>query len=87
MAGFSRSWIVFATMLVAAALLFSRGESGVAYAQSAPTSCSTSTPTPTSTPTLTAREGDGGRASAAYVAAPPCPTGADSSAGSINDVA
>ena len=113
MAGFSRSWIVFAAMLVAAALLFLRGESGVAYAQSAPTSCSTSsstststpvsTPTPTSTSTSTSTsislldsrsisfssfstENPGGSAVTA-AAPPPCPTGADSSAGSINDVA
>jgi len=51
MAGTSRIWIVFSTMLVAALLLFSRGESGVAWAQSAPTSCSTSTSTSTSSST------------------------------------
>ena len=53
MAGLSRTWIVFATMVVAAALLFVRGESNVAYAQSAPTSCSTSTSTSTSTSSST----------------------------------
>jgi hypothetical protein len=111
MASFSRIWLVFATMAVAAMLLFSRGESGVAWAQSAPTSCSTSTSTSTSTssststststsnstststssPTLNnlsaaALDTPGNRPPpAAYV--PPCPTGSDSSAGSINEVA
>jgi hypothetical protein len=103
MAGFSRSWIVFATMLVAAALLFVRDESGVAWAQTTPTSCSTSTSTstsastssPTSTsspsPSLSLTEGP---IKAAAVEGPPtnaaplpCPTGADSSASSINNVA
>ncbi len=103
MAGLSRSWIVFATMLVAAALLFLRGESGVAHAQSLSTSCSTSTstststptptPTSTSTPTPTPTSTSTSNAAAEVpgngppAALPPCPTGADSSAGSINDVA
>src|SRR5262245_57899451 len=115
MAGFSRSWIVFATMLVAAALLFTRGESGVAWAQSAPTSCSTSTstssststsgsiptstssPTSESTPTSTSSHtlnrinvaalDTSSDSPTAEDALPPCPTVADSSAGSINDVA
>jgi hypothetical protein len=91
MAGFSRSWIVFATMLVAAALLFVRDESGVAWAQSAPTSCSTSTSTSTSTSSSVPR-GEAINAAAVEApptnaAPPPCPTGSDSSAGSINDVA
>ena len=93
MAGLSRTWIVFATMLVAAALLFVRGESNVAYAQSAPTSCSTSTSTSSSTSTSNSYYSSYNTAayespvSAPPAAAPPCPTGSDSSAGSINDVA
>jgi hypothetical protein len=101
MAGFSRSWIVFATMLVAAALLFVRDESGVAWAQTAPTSCSTSLSTSSSTSISTSTSAPTGLSiSAAAEEAPPrnatpptnaapapCPTGADSSAGSINDVA
>jgi len=99
-AGLSRSWILFATMLVAAALLFLRGESGVAYAQSISTSCSTSTSTSTSastststsTPTYNYAALDEGPPNNSEVpvnaaASPPCPTGADSSAGSIGDVA
>ncbi len=89
-------------MLVAAALLFLRGESNVAYAQSAPTSCSTSTssststptPTPTSTSTSTSTSTPTPTSTSTSSSppsysntAPPCPTGADSSAGSINDVA
>src|SRR5712672_1835046 len=78
MANFSRSWIVFATMIVAPTLFFLRGESGIAFAQPAPTStsCSTSTPTPGLRSISTDSEGP-----------PPCPTGSDSSAGSITDVA
>jgi hypothetical protein len=97
MAGPSRSWIVFATMLVAASLFLLRDESGVAWAQTAPTSCSTSTPTSTSSPTSDAspvtnfQAGpaalDGPAAAAYYSPPPPCPTGSDSSAGSITDVA
>jgi hypothetical protein len=96
MAGLSRTWIVFATMVVAAALLFVRGESNIAYAQSAPTSCSTSTSTSTSSSTSTSNSNYSTNFNAAYyegpanappAAAPPCPTGSDSSAGSINDVA
>jgi hypothetical protein len=105
MAGFARSWIVFATMLVAAALLFVRDESGVAWAQTAPTSCSTSMSTSSSTSISTsiststsAPTGESISAAAeeapprtaappANAAPAPCPTGADSSAGSINDVA
>src|SRR5882757_4264373 len=80
MANFSRSWIVFATMIVAPTLFFLRGESGIAFAQPAPTStsCSTSTPTPDLRSISTDGEGP---------PPPPCPTGSDSSAGSITDVA
>jgi hypothetical protein len=102
MARLSRTWIVFATMVVAAALLFVRGESNVAYAQSAPTSCSTSTSSSSSTSTSTSTSTSSstsyystnfnpasyeGPVNAPPAAAPPCPTGSDSSAGSINDVA
>src|SRR5256885_7967930 len=97
MANFSRSWIVFATLIAAASLFFLRGESGVAFAQTAPTSCSTSTSTSfststsTSAPTYTSYSYAGGPPSTdnppAAAALPPCPTGSDSSAGSINDVA
>ena len=45
MARFSGSWIVFATLVIAATLLFRGGEPGTAYARSA--SCSTSTSSPT----------------------------------------
>jgi hypothetical protein len=85
MANFSRSWIVFATMIVAPTLFFLRGESGIAFAASlsTPTSCSTSTPTSDSTISTD----NGGPQSASYATLPPCPTGSDSSAGSITDVA
>lgn len=101
MAGLSRTWIVFATMVVAAALLFVRGESNVAYAQSAPTSCSTSTSSSTSSSTSTSNSNYSNYNTASYAsptssyespvnappAAAPCPTGSDSSAGSVSDVA
>jgi len=94
MRGLSRSWILFATLLVAASLFFIRDESGVAFAQSAPTSCSTSTPTPTSTSTSTPTPTSTSTSSPTphfqsptNLTAPPCPTGSNSSAGSINDVA
>src|SRR5947207_5146336 len=96
MANFSRSWIVFATLIAAASLFFLRGESGVAFAQTAPTSCSTSTSTSiststsTSAPTYNSYSYAGGPPSTdnpPAAALPPCPTGSDSSAGSINDVA
>ena len=89
MAGPSRSWIVFATLLVAAALLFLRGESGVAHAQSISCSTSTSTSTSTQTPTYNYFNDDTAEFPAnPPVASPPlCPTGADSSANSVGDVA
>src|SRR5689334_23048601 len=103
MAGFSRSLVLFATMLVAAALFLLRDESGIAHAQSAPTSCSTSTSTSTSSSTSTPRAAlddrnydrplvapSGPAAPAGAAALPPCPpgpTGADSSSNSITDVA
>jgi hypothetical protein len=66
-------------MIVAASLFLLRGESGTAFAQS--TSCSTSTSD--STPLSNSH------ANLAVTAEgpPPCPTGSDSSAGSITDVA
>src|SRR5690348_7612510 len=70
MAGLSRTWIVFATMVVAAALLFVRGESNIAYAQSAPTSCSTSTSTSTSSSTSTSNSNYSTNFNAAYYEGP-----------------
>ena len=66
-------------MIVAASLFLLRGESGTAFAQS--TSCSTSTSD--STPLSNSH------ANLAVTAEgpPPCPTGSDSSAGSVTDVA
>jgi hypothetical protein len=69
---FGRSWVIFATLAVAASL-FLRGESNFAFAASISASSPTPappTPTPTSTPTPT-----------------PTPTGADSSGGSIGGLA
>src|SRR2546430_13995734 len=96
MANFSRSWIVFATLIAAASLFFLRGESGVAFAQTAPTSCSTSTSTSISTSTSTSAPYN----SYSYAGGPspspspgpspspsPTPTGSDSSGNSINDLA
>src|SRR5829696_6959485 len=92
MANFSRSWIVFATLIVAALVFFQRGQSNVAFAQSAPTSCSTSTSTSTSTSDSNYNSYSYAAAPAstdapAAAALPPCPTGSESSAGSINDIA
>jgi hypothetical protein len=64
MAKFSQSWIVFATLVVAATLLFRGGETGVAFAQTAPCSFNADTNQDLR-----------------------CPTGADSSGGSINTLA
>jgi hypothetical protein len=75
MTKFSRNWIVFATLVVAATLLFHEGI-GVAYAQT--TSCSNSTRTLNSDNNF---EGTFSQ----YL--PPCPTGAGSSAGSITGLA
>jgi hypothetical protein len=86
MANFSRSWIVFATMIVAPTLFFLRGESGVAFAAPAPTPTSCSTPTPDSDSTPISTDNEGPR-STFYAPPPPCPTGSESSAGSITDVA
>ncbi len=72
MVKFERSWFVFATLAVAASL-FLRGESNLAFAQS--TTDSTFSPSSVSSPTPT------------YTPPPPPVTGADSSAGSITDVA
>jgi len=85
MADFSRGWIVFATMIVAPTLFFLRGESGIAFAQPAPTSTSCSTSTPTSDLRSISTDNEG--PSTSYPTPPPCPTGSDSSAGSITDVA
>jgi hypothetical protein len=74
MARFSRSWIVFATLVVAATLLFREG-TGVAYAQP---SCSNS-------PSTFNTDNNSERTFAQTL--PPCPTGAGSSAGSITDLA
>jgi len=86
MANFSRGWIVFATMIVAPTLFFLRGESGIAFAQSVPTSCSTSTSTSTGFSYGSQANFDG-PSSTYFEGPPPCPTGSDSSAGSITDVA
>src|SRR3954452_16607426 len=86
MANFSRSWIVFATMIVAPTLFFLRGESGVAFAAPAPTPTSCSTPTPDSDSTPISTDNEGPR-STFYAPPPPCPTGSESSAGSITHVA
>jgi hypothetical protein len=78
MVKFARSWIVLATLAVAASLFILGGQTGAAYAQT--TSCSTSTPTPRFLASF--------ETNASYSETlPPCPTGADSSAGSITDVA
>jgi hypothetical protein len=74
MANFSRSWIVFAALVVAATLLFHGGGTGVAYAQSG---CSTPPP-----PVGAGEEGDFRQNDVL-----PCPTGAGSSAASINSLA
>jgi hypothetical protein len=90
MANFARSWIVFATLVVAASLFLLRDETSVAFAQSISTSCSTSTPTPTATGTGTGYYNTYSYASPtpqSYVPPAPCPTGSDSSAGSITDLA
>src|ERR1700704_715036 len=84
MANFSRSWIVFATMIAAPTLFFLRGESGIAFAASVSTPTSCSTPTSDSAPISTHNAAP---QSASYATLPPCPTGSDSSAGSITDVA
>jgi hypothetical protein len=78
MAQITRSWILFATLIVAALLLFRGGEIGSAFAQT--TSCSTSTSTPTPS-------GEGVSHSTSASELPPCPTGADSSGASISGLA
>jgi hypothetical protein len=75
MANFSRSWIVFAILVVAATLLFRGGETGGAFAASA--SCSASTPISTSNAENHVN----------LDAALPCPTDGGSSAGSVNGLA
>jgi hypothetical protein len=75
MANFSRSWIVFAALVVAATLLFNGGETGVAHAQSG---CSTTPPPVGAGNEAVFRLDD---------QVSTCPTGADSSAASINSLA
>ena len=82
---FSRSWLVFATMLVVVSLFFLRDESGVARAQSV--SCGTSTSTPNPDASGTGCLSTSTSSSSSTSTSAPTPTGAESSGNSVNDLA